>query len=52
MVVIFGLEQLMRRKGREYKTVGEATNGGHEFDSGGTHNQHPLKQSGKALFNS
>lgn len=29
------------------KTMGETTNGGHEFDPGGTHNQYSPKQSGR-----
>lgn len=52
MDVIFGSEQWTSGKVREStKTMGEATNGGREFDPGWTHNQHSSKWSGKVLFN-
>lgn len=53
MAVTFGLERLKRVKMREsHKTVGEAADGGCQFDPGGTHNQCFPKQSGKVLFSS
>ena len=53
MDMIFGSEGWTCGKVREStETMGEATNGGHEFDPGGTHNQCSSQWSGKVLFNS
>lgn len=51
--MIPGSEQLTSSEVKDsHKTVGEVTNGGHEFEPEGTHNQHSPKWSGSALFDS
>lgn len=51
-VVMFGLEQLMSSEVKESnKLIGEALNGGCEFDPGRTHHQRSPKWPGRALSN-